>query len=273
MVLDHAAPAPETTKPTERDLRASVRRATTLLSDDASLDSRPRKKGRARYHPAVRAAPKGWSEFYRVARRVPRGRVTTYGLVALAAGRPRSARHVGFALAALRGTVHDVPWHRVLGARGRGFAAISIRDAVGAAAQRELLEREGIAFDARGRVDLGRFGAAARRRPASRPEKSGGKGATSGGWRVYLLRCGDGSLYAGVTNDLPRRLAQHAAGTGARYTRSHLPVTLVYDEPARSRGEALRREAAIRRLTREQKQALVGTGKASPKTTTPRARS
>ena len=76
-------------------------------------------------------------------------------------------------------------------------------------------------------------------------------------WRVYLLRCADGSLYAGATNDLARRVAQHAAGKGARYTRSRLPVVLVYDEAARDRGAALRREAALKRLSRREKLALV----------------
>jgi methylated-DNA-protein-cysteine methyltransferase-like protein len=65
---------------------------------------------------------------------------------------------VGYALAALRGRAHDIPWHRVLGARGRGFAGISIADAAGGARQRRTLLREGIRFDERGRVDLERFG-------------------------------------------------------------------------------------------------------------------
>jgi putative endonuclease len=77
---------------------------------------------------------------------------------------------------------------------------------------------------------------------------------------VYLLCCGDNSLYAGATNDLAARLARHAAGRGARYTRSRLPVALVYAEPAPDRGAALRREAALKRLTRAQKLALVRTG-------------
>lgn len=76
------------------------------------------------------------------------------------------------------------------------------------------------------------------------------------GWRVYLLRCRDGSLYAGATNDLARRLVQHAAGKGARYTRSRLPVELAYEERARDRGAALHREAELKRLTRAAKLAL-----------------
>jgi methylated-DNA-protein-cysteine methyltransferase related protein len=108
--------------------------------------------------------------FYRVVRRIPRGRVATYGQVAALAGRPRGARLCGYALSALRNTVHDVPWQRVLGARGAGRAGISLRDPVGAAAQRALLEQEGVVVDARGRVELGRFGwkrVAAASRPRS----------------------------------------------------------------------------------------------------------
>jgi len=73
---------------------------------------------------------------------------------------------------------------------------------------------------------------------------------------VYLLRCRDGSLYTGVTNDLGRRLASHRRGTGSAYTRSRLPVALVYQEELPDRGAALRREAAIRRLSRAEKLAL-----------------
>jgi methylated-DNA-protein-cysteine methyltransferase related protein len=128
----------------------------------------------------VRALPAGWSELYRIVRRVPRGRVTTYGAVAAAAGRPRGARQVGYALAALRGARHDVPWQRVLGARPRGLAAISILDPIGAAVQRRLLEEEGISFDERGRVELARFGwrAADRVRRAPRGERPGRGGAS-----------------------------------------------------------------------------------------------
>jgi methylated-DNA-protein-cysteine methyltransferase-like protein len=96
--------------------------------------------------------------FYRAVRRIPRGRVATYGQVAAVAGRPRGARLCGYALSALRNTVHRVPWQRVLGARGTGRAGISLRDPVGAAVQRTLLEREGVTVDGRGRVDLERFG-------------------------------------------------------------------------------------------------------------------
>jgi len=74
---------------------------------------------------------------------------------------------------------------------------------------------------------------------------------------VYLLRCRDGSLYTGITNDLARRLAAHRAGKGSAYTRSRRPLRLVYRELARGRSAALRREAAIKRLTREEKLELI----------------
>ena len=77
------------------------------------------------------------------------------------------------------------------------------------------------------------------------------------GYLVYILRCGDGTLYTGCTNDLPRRLRAHQSGCGAKYTRSRLPVELVYQEPAADRYAALRREAAIKALTRGEKLALI----------------
>jgi len=73
---------------------------------------------------------------------------------------------------------------------------------------------------------------------------------------VYLLRCGDGSLYTGITNDLSQRLASHRSGKASAYTRSRRPVSLAYREVVRGRGAALRREAAIRRLSRAEKLAL-----------------
>jgi len=113
--------------------------------------------------------PAGWQAYYRVVRRIPRGKVATYGQVAMLAGRPRAARQVGYALAALRATNHRVPWQRVLGARPRRMAGVSILDAVGAAVQRDLLEREGVAFDGRHRVSLERFGWRPRSRSSAPP--------------------------------------------------------------------------------------------------------
>ena len=76
-------------------------------------------------------------------------------------------------------------------------------------------------------------------------------------WHVYILRCADESLYTGVTNDLMARLEQHQMGKGARYTRSRLPVELVYEELVADRSAALRREIAIKQLTRTAKLALL----------------
>ncbi len=81
--------------------------------------------------------------------------------------------------------------------------------------------------------------------------------ARRAGWHVYVLRCGDGSLYTGATNDLARRVERHARGKGGRYTRSRLPVELVHAERAADRGAALSREAALKRLTRAEKLALL----------------
>ena len=75
------------------------------------------------------------------------------------------------------------------------------------------------------------------------------------GYLVYILRCGDGTLYTGCTNDLPRRLQAHQSGRGAKYSR--LPVELVYQEAVPDRSAALRREAAIKRLDRRRKLALI----------------
>ena len=76
-------------------------------------------------------------------------------------------------------------------------------------------------------------------------------------WTVYILRCRDGSLYTGITTDLARRVAEHNAGRGAAYTATHRPVAVVWDRRARSRSAALKREVAIKRLTRAEKLSLV----------------
>ena len=76
-------------------------------------------------------------------------------------------------------------------------------------------------------------------------------------WYVYILRCGDGTLYTGITDDIPRRLAAHRAGKGAKYTRGRGPLELVYQEALPDRSSALRREAAIKKLTRAQKERLI----------------
>lgn len=75
---------------------------------------------------------------------------------------------------------------------------------------------------------------------------------------TYLLECADGSLYCGWTNALKERVEAHNAGRGARYTKSRRPVTLVYYEEFSTKQEAMRREWAIKQMTRPQKLALIG---------------
>ena len=79
---------------------------------------------------------------------------------------------------------------------------------------------------------------------------------------VYMLRCKDGSLYTGWTNDLEHRLAMHNSGRGAKYTRGRGPLELVYSEELPDKEAALRRECAIKKLRLEQKLALLQTWQA-----------
>ena len=72
-------------------------------------------------------------------------------------------------------------------------------------------------------------------------------------WYVYMLRCADGSLYTGIAADVERRFGEHKSGRGAKYTRSHPPVAVVYREQCSDKGAALRREAAIKKLPRAKK--------------------
>ena len=83
------------------------------------------------------------------------------------------------------------------------------------------------------------------------------KGETAIPWYVYILRCGDGTLYTGITDDIPRRLAAHRAGKGAKYTRGRGPLELVYTEQVPDKSAALRREYQIKRLTRQEKEKLI----------------
>lgn len=78
-----------------------------------------------------------------------------------------------------------------------------------------------------------------------------------GKWTVYMLRCGDGSLYTGIATDPNRRLQEHRSGKGAKYTRGRTPLELVYTEVCDTKSDALKRELAIKALTREQKLELL----------------
>lgn len=77
-------------------------------------------------------------------------------------------------------------------------------------------------------------------------------------WKLYILRCGDGSLYTGITVDVQARLVAHRCGKGAKYTRGRGPLELVYTEDCGSHSDALKRELAIKALPREEKERLCG---------------
>jgi putative endonuclease len=76
-------------------------------------------------------------------------------------------------------------------------------------------------------------------------------------WHLYILECGDGTLYTGVTTDIARRVKEHQEGKGARYTRTHGPVSLVHEEKCGSRSQALSRECAVKSLPRRKKAELI----------------
>ena len=78
-------------------------------------------------------------------------------------------------------------------------------------------------------------------------------------WLIYILECRDGSLYCGITNNIDKRLKQHKGEIkgGAKYTRSHWPCKLVYEEKSASRSEALQREVIIKKMSKNEKQALI----------------
>ena len=76
-------------------------------------------------------------------------------------------------------------------------------------------------------------------------------------WYVYIIQCSDGSLYTGATTDVSRRVKAHNEKSGGSYTRTRTPVKLVYQEPAPSQSEALKREAQIKRWSKQKKLALI----------------
>lgn len=78
-------------------------------------------------------------------------------------------------------------------------------------------------------------------------------------WKLYMLRCCDGSLYTGITTDVAARLEAHSTGHGAKYTRGRAPLTVAYTEVCGDHSTALKREIAVKKLTKEQKEALVAT--------------
>jgi len=79
-------------------------------------------------------------------------------------------------------------------------------------------------------------------------------------WRVYLLRCSDNSLYCGVTTDIERRLSEHKRGVGSRYTRTRLPVRLVWSSCELTKSEAFKEEYRIKRLSKTMKEGIIDAG-------------
>lgn len=80
---------------------------------------------------------------------------------------------------------------------------------------------------------------------------------SSGMWQLYILRCGDGTLYTGITVDAEKRLRQHRSGKGAKYTRGRGPLEMVYLEQCTDHPQALRRELEVKRLTHAEKETLI----------------
>ena len=77
-------------------------------------------------------------------------------------------------------------------------------------------------------------------------------------WLLYVLKCRDNTLYTGITLDISRRVQQHNSGTASRYTRCRLPVKLIFSEPCRNRSQALKKEYAMKRLSRKKKEEYLG---------------
>lgn len=90
-------------------------------------------------------------------------------------------------------------------------------------------------------------------KPAGACAPAGFGGSMEKQWVLYILECKDGTLYTGITDDLPRRIAQHNSGKGAKYTRGRAPLKLLYSEMCENHSQALKREFAVKQLSREEK--------------------
>jgi len=86
----------------------------------------------------------------------------------------------------------------------------------------------------------------------------------AGKWQLYILQCNDGTLYTGITNNLPRRLEMHNSGKASRYTRSRGPVALVYQEGCRNKSGALKKEYRIKSLSRREKEQYIRSKSKTP---------
>ena len=97
--------------------------------------------------------------------------------------------------------------------------------------------------------------------PSNRPAESADASLSCAVWLCYILRCADGTLYTGITNDINKRIAAHNAGTASKYTRARRPLTLVFVEDCADKSAALKREMEIKGLSRAKKLILTA-GKA-----------
>jgi putative endonuclease len=84
-------------------------------------------------------------------------------------------------------------------------------------------------------------------------------------WSLYIVRCGDGNLYTGITTDVNRRLAQHRSNQGAKYLRGREPLTLVFQQRVGDRGRAQRMEARVKKMRRAAKERLIAAGDDCPR--------
>ena len=80
-------------------------------------------------------------------------------------------------------------------------------------------------------------------------------------WYLYILKCGDGTLYTGIATDVQKRLEMHRSGKGAKYTRGRGPLELVHSEECENHSQALKRECEVKKLTKDQKRQLIFSGK------------
>lgn len=99
--------------------------------------------------------------------------------------------------------------------------------------------------------------------PSNRPAESAAAPLPCAAWLCYILRCADGTLYTGITNDIVKRLAAHNAGTASKYTRARGPLTLVFAEGCADKPSALKREMEVKGLSRAKK-LILAAGKARP---------
>lgn len=94
--------------------------------------------------------------------------------------------------------------------------------------------------------------------PKGRPSAGAGRRGPASGWILYVAECADGSYYTGITKDVEKRIAAHNSGKGAKYTASHAPVKLVFQEPQAGYSAALRREYQVKTLSKGRKRRFIG---------------